>query len=162
METAIDEPPLRTAGRKGKWLQWLILAAVELLGGFTFSLLAPFFTKEAVDVHGLSVTQASWVYSTVFLTTLVATPLSGKLVGHVGARLTFIFGVTLAGAATVAFGALQWIQDPYTFLALSIFVRTVSAAGEAAFYAAAFVLAVKVLWGECNASSADTVRRIKI
>ena len=48
----------RRGGRKGGLLMsWLVLALAELFGGFTFSLISPFYTKEA-DAKGISVSQA--------------------------------------------------------------------------------------------------------
>ncbi len=39
---------------------WSVLAAAELFGGFTFSLISPFYTKEAGG-KGISVSQAGLV-----------------------------------------------------------------------------------------------------
>ena len=53
----------RPLARSTKWQRaanLFMLALVELLGGFTFSLLSPFYTKEA-GIKGVSVTAAGIV-----------------------------------------------------------------------------------------------------
>ena len=101
----------RRRGRKSDVLRllstWMVLAAAELFGGFTFSLISPFYSKEAVD-KGISVSQAGLVYGSYFLTTLVVTPICGKALGRVGSRRMFLAGTCLSGLANVAFGQLQW------------------------------------------------------
>ena len=52
----------------GGWSRWqrvvnlLVMALSELLGGFTFSLLSPFYTKEATD-KGMTVAETGLVRS---------------------------------------------------------------------------------------------------
>ena len=63
----------------------VILALSELLGGFTFSLLSPFYTKEAV-AKGISVTETGLVYGSVFATSIVCSPIFGKYIEVIGSR----------------------------------------------------------------------------
>ena len=44
------------------------------------------------------------------LTTLVCTPICGKVLGRLGSRAVFLAGTFLAGLANVAFGQLEWAE----------------------------------------------------
>ena len=101
-----------------------LLATTQLLGGLTFSLLSPFYTEEATQ-KGLSVTQSSWVYGSAFVTTIVFSPVFGKYIQLIGSRKLFLCGTFLAGAINVLFGFLQWINNPQSFLVLSIIGRII-------------------------------------
>ena len=58
-EQDVSEPSLKKCST---WANLLIFSIAELIGGFTFSLLSPFYTKEATE-KGLSVTQTGLVRS---------------------------------------------------------------------------------------------------
>ena len=133
----------------------VILALTELFGGFIFSLLSPFYTKEAFQ-KGLSVTQTGLVYSSVFITTIVFSPLLSKYISKIGAKNLFVYGTFLAGSTNVLFGFLQWVTHKWTFLGLSLSIRICSAVGEAALFSSAYPLAVEA----ANASYRSTILAI--
>ena len=56
----------------------------------------------------------------------------------------FAGGTFLAGATTVLFGFLQWVEGAYTFMGLSLAIRIVSAIGESAFFSAIYPLITNV------------------
>ena len=120
----------------------VILALTELFGGFIFSLLSPFYTKEAAS-KGVSVFETGLVYGSVFITTIVFSPIFGTYIGVLGAKRLFVYGTFLAGAANVLFGFLQWVEGTYAFLSLSLAIRFTSAVGEAALFSSAYPLAVQ-------------------
>jgi len=131
-----------TNDAKIKKVNLILLAITQLLGGLTFSLLSPFYTEEATQ-KGLTVTQCSWVYGSAFVTTIVFSPFFGKYIETIGSRKLFLYGTFLAGATNILFGFLQWIEDPETFLALSLSVRIISAIGESAFFSSIYPLTTK-------------------
>jgi len=127
---------------KVKKVNLILLAIAQLLGGLTFSLLSPFYTEEATQ-KGLTVTQCSWVFGSAFITTILFSPIFGKYIEKIGSRNLFLYGTILSGATNILFGFLQWIEDPRTFLSLSLVVRTISAIGESAFFNSIYPLTTK-------------------
>ena len=59
------EPPSRSERIK-MWSQLLVFSLAELTGGFTYSLLSPFYTKEAT-AKGLSVSQTGLVRTRILI-----------------------------------------------------------------------------------------------
>ncbi|TRY71976.1 hypothetical protein TCAL_12664 [Tigriopus californicus] len=142
-----NEVEIKTARSccSGQWQTWInlsILALTELLGGFTFSLLAPFYTNEATG-KGLSVTETGLVYGSVFITSIIFAPIFGKYIEKIGSRKLFLYGTFVAGAANTIFGFLQWVDNRVPFLALSLLIRIISAIGEAAFFSAVYPIAAQ-------------------
>lgn len=84
------------------------------------------------------------MYGSVFITTIVTSPIFGKYIESIGSRQLFIYGTFLAGVTNVIFGFLQWVDDPLPFLILSLLIRMVSAVGESAFFCAVYPLAAQV------------------
>eukprot|EP00095_Tigriopus_kingsejongensis_P007961 maker-scaffold135_size322082-snap-gene-0.13 protein:Tk07961 transcript:maker-scaffold135_size322082-snap-gene-0.13-mRNA-1 annotation:"mfs-type transporter c6orf192" len=134
--------PPRTGLHWQTWLNLVILAIAELFGGFTFSLLAPFYTSEATS-KGLSVTETGAVYGSVFITSILFSPVFGKYIERIGSRRLFLYGTFVAGAANTIFGFLQWVDERVPFLVLSLLIRIVSAVGEAAFFSAVYPIAAQ-------------------
>ena len=73
-------------------------------------------------------------------------PLFGKYLDKLKAYRLFVIGVFICGAANIAFGFLEWVDDMTPFLALSFIIRIISAIGEAAFITSLYPLATKVNW----------------
>lgn len=140
--TDLQQPKKSCLPTLGNLWHITVFAIAEVLAGFTFSLLAPFYSNEATS-KGLSVTQTGMVYGSVFVATVVFSPLFGKYIGVIGSRRMFLYGTFLTGATNVLFGFLEWVEDPTSFLALSLSIRIVSAIGESAFFTSVFPLATK-------------------
>jgi len=138
-----DEGQVRdvSAGVNHTYSNLGILALSELLGGMTYSLLSPFYTKEATR-KGVSVTETGIVYGSVFFTTIVFSPIFGKYIERIGSRNLFLLGTLIAGIGNIGFGFLQWVDETYPFLTLSLIIRIISAMGEAAFFTAVYPLTV--------------------
>jgi len=127
---------------KPQWNTLCILSLyslAQLLGGFTFSLLSPFYTAEAKN-KGLSVTQSTLVFSSVFVVTIIFAPLFGKYLAKLGSRPLFLCGTLTTGTTTIIFGLLQWVEDGTLFFWLSLIIRILSAIGESAYFSALYPL----------------------
>jgi len=121
----------------------LILISLSLFfAGLSLSLLSPFYPSEALS-KGVSVTQSGLVVGSVFITTIIFTPLFGKYIKILGARKFLIIGSFIVGLGNVIFGFLDKVQDKNTFFALSIVIRVFTAIGESAVTPAAYPLAGK-------------------
>ena len=84
------------------------------------------------------------VYGSVFFTTIVFSPIFGKYIERIGSRNLFLLGTLIAGIGNIGFGFLQWVDNTYPFLTLSLIIRIISAMGEAAFFTAVYPLTVDV------------------
>lgn len=143
LETPLSPaPPPAKDTRRLPSSNLILLGLAQLLGGFAFSLLSPFYTEEATQ-KGLSVTQTGLVYGSVFLTTIAFSPLFGKYIEYLGARRLFLYGTFLAGSTNILFGMLQWVEEASSFLILSLSIRIVSAIGEAAFFSSVIPLVTR-------------------
>ena len=91
-------------------------------------------------VQGVTVSQSGLVVGSVFLTTMLATPLVGKYIQTLGATNFLILGCFILGIGNISFGFLAWVTDTQAFFLLSVLVRVVTAVGEAALAPAAFSL----------------------
>eukprot|EP00093_Oithona_nana_P013817 13817.XXX_125192_123766_1 [CDS] Oithona nana genome sequencing. len=139
---------------KPKWNTLYILSLyslAQLLGGFTFSLLSPFYTAEAKN-KGLSVTQSTLVFSSVFVVTIIFAPLFGKYLAQLGSRPLFLCGTLTTGTTTIIFGLLQWVEDGTLFFWLSLIIRILSAIGESAYFSALYPLVAQDAPSELKSS----------
>ena len=71
-------------------------------------------------------------------------PIFGKYIERIGSRNLFLLGTLIAGIGNISFGFLQWVDNTYPFLTLSLIIRIISAMGEAAFFTAVYPLTVDV------------------
>ena len=100
---------------------FLICWAV-FITGVSLTLITPFYPTEALS-KGVSVTQSGVVLSTVFIATLVFTPIFGKYIQVLGSRRAIILGALLIGLGNASFGFLSQIENGDLFFGLSIFIR---------------------------------------
>ena len=128
----------------------LFLISLSLfLAGISLSLLSPFYPSEALS-KGVSVTQSGLVLGSVFITTIIFTPIFGKYIDVLGARKFLILGCFVVGVGNISFGFLESVQDTQLFFALSIVIRVITAIGESAVAPAAYPLAGKQVSKENN------------
>ena len=116
--------------------------------GVSLTLLAPFYPNEAL-AKGVSVTQSGVVLSTVFIATIVFTPLFGKVITvqysgrtrsqlmivfqymqTLGARRFLVIGALFVGVGNGCMGFLDTVTNGNVFFGLSIFIRIVTALGN--------------------------------
>ena len=119
-----------------------ILFMVQLCVGMTFSLMSPFYSKEAVQ-KGMSMTETGIVYSVAFLMFLMWSPVFGKYIERLGSRKMFLLGILVAGIGTSGFGGLHWVEGKHAFFGLSLLIKIITSVAEAALSTANFPLTIK-------------------
>ena len=119
-----------------------ILALIQLLGGMTYSLMSPFYSKEAVQ-KGMSITETGIVYSVAFLMSLMWSPVFGKYIERIGSRKMFLLGILIAGIGNSGFGFLHWVEGKHAFFGLSLLIRIITSVSEAALHTAISPLTIK-------------------
>ena len=119
-----------------------ILFMVQLCVGMTFSLMSPFYSKEAVQ-KGMSITETGIVYSVAFLMSLMWSPVFGKYIERIGSRKMFLLGILVAGISTSGFGFLHWVEGKHAFFGLSVIIRIITSVSEAALHTAISPLTIK-------------------
>merc|ERR1712179_876552 len=117
-----------------------LVSSSSLFAGISLSLLLPFFPDEAL-LKGVSVTQSGVVMSSVFVTTIICTPLFGKYIDLLGARLFLIVGSFVVAIGNIVFGFIDRIEDKNVFFALAIVIRIFTAIGESALVPSSYPLA---------------------
>ena len=109
----------------------VLLGLIILLYGTTFSLMVPFYSKEAVQ-RGMSITETGVIYSCKYFMIIVTSPLLGKYIESIGSREMLLLGTLVTALGTSSFGFLQLIDGKYAFLGLSLTIRMItSMAGNA-------------------------------
>ena len=114
----------------------LLVSAIVLLDVLFFSAIAPLLPTYVADLH-LSKTQAGLLSGAYALGTLLASMPAGWLAAHRGTRLTLLLGLSLLGAASIAFG----FGTSFPVLTGARFMQGV---GGAASWAAGFAWLVEV------------------
>ena len=112
----------------------------NLFAGVSMSILAPFYPGEALT-KGVSVTQSGVVLGSVFITTLVFTPIMGRYMGRLGARKFLLAGSMVCALGNLGSGWLDQIETGTSFFVVSLVVRIITAIGESAVPPAALTLA---------------------
>jgi len=125
---------------KRRILSLVLLGFVELLGGATLSLLAPFYSKEAEE-KGLSVTASGAVFSSVFIMSFFLSPFFGKYITKIGAVNMFVYGTIATGVTNIMFAFLPLVESGSAFLGASLAIRVATAVGEAGCFTAVYPLA---------------------
>ena len=108
-------------------------------------------------VSKVSVTKSGLVFGSVFVTTVLCTPVIGRYIEVLGARKFLLLGSAICALGNIAFGTLCLVQvssscvyskltvlntqDSTAFFLLSVLVRVVTAVGESALPTAAMALA---------------------
>ena len=123
-------------------LNILLICCAVFSGGVSVSLLSPFYPKEAL-AKGVSVTCSGVVIGSVFISTVIFTPIAGKYVMVLGTRNTLVYGFVNVALGNISFGFLDHIQNKNVFFAFSILIRVLTAMGESAIAASCFSLAEK-------------------
>ena len=139
-----------------KVLNLVLISASNLFGGVSLSLLSPFYSAEAL-LKGVSVTKSGIVFGSVFVTTVLCTPVIGRYIEVLGARKFLLLGSGICALGNIAFGTLCLVQvssscvyskltmlntqESTAFFLLSVLVRVVTAVGESALPTAAMALA---------------------
>ena len=118
-----------------------LLGLIRLLHGTTFSLMVPFYSKEAVQ-RGMSITEAGVIYSCKYFVIIVASPLLGKYIERIGSRKMLFIGTLVTALGTSSYGFLQLIEGKYAFLGLSLTIRIITSVAETALSTAIYPLTI--------------------
>ena len=126
----------------------LLISLATFLAGVSLSIINPFYPTEALS-KGVTVSQTGLVLSSVFPATVVLTPVCGQYMHTLagGAKTSLVLGSLIVGAASAGFGCLEAVHSGPAFLALSLALRLVTAAGESCTAPAATTLASTQLGG---------------
>ncbi|XP_015980136.1 MFS-type transporter SLC18B1 isoform X2 [Rousettus aegyptiacus] len=126
-----DDPP-ENAGKTPNWLsreQLFVLisaASINLGSMLYFSILGPFFPKEA-EKKGASSTVIGMIFGCYSLFVLLSSLVFGKYLVHIGAKFMFVAGMFVAGGVTVLFGVLDQVPEGPIFIAMCFLVRAADA-----------------------------------
>ena len=117
-----------------------LISLATFLAGLSLSLLSPFYPTEALT-KGVTVSETGIVISSVFVTTILVTPVCGKYIQSLGARRFLIIGALIVGLGNASFGSLQTVSHHIPFLTLSVLIRVLTAVGESCVAPASYTLA---------------------
>ncbi|XP_075545974.1 MFS-type transporter SLC18B1-like [Dermacentor variabilis] len=119
------------------------LCLVNFTSYISYSVIAPFYPQEAT-FKGMREAVSGFVFSVYALTMMVFSPIFGKLVPILGAKLIFFSGILCAGGANILFGLLDLVEDTLIFTVLSFLVRILEALGAAGFSTASYSIVLHV------------------
>ena len=105
-----DEQHKTTKMESKELLNILLICCAVFSGGVSVSLLSPFYPKEAL-AKGVSVTCSGVVIGSVFISTVIFTPIAGKYVMVLGTRNTLVYGFVNVALGNISFGFLDHIQN---------------------------------------------------
>ncbi|XP_073075726.1 MFS-type transporter SLC18B1 [Manis javanica] len=117
-------------------------AAVNLVSMMCYSMLGPFFSKEAAK-NGASSTVTGMIFGCYSLFDLLAALVFGKYLSinlvQIGAKFMFVAGIFVSGGVTIIFG----IPDGSIFIAMCFLVRITDAISFAAAMTVSFSILAK-------------------
>lgn len=120
----------------------ILISGCLLFAGVSLSLISPFYPSEAL-AKGVSVTQSGLVMGTVFIATIIFTPLCGMYIDTLGARKFLLLGSFICALGNIGFGFLDKVEGSTLFFSLSILIRIFVALGESAMTPACYTLAAQ-------------------
>ncbi|XP_066258755.1 MFS-type transporter SLC18B1-like [Euwallacea similis] len=118
-----------------------MLALVDFFCFCSMSIMAPYFPKEAAE-KGLSATMSGIVFSFYALVMFLSSPVFGKIIPKLGAKLVFLVGMFVAGSCNILFGLLEYVTNYTAFTTLCLLIRGFEALGSSAFSTASYVFVV--------------------
>jgi len=118
----------------------ILISLCLLFAGVSLSLMSPFYPNEALS-KGVSVTSSGIVIGSVFITTVIFTPLCGKYIDLLGGRRFMLAGSFICALGNIIFGFLDQVEDGTAFLWSSLAVRVIVAIGESAMTPSCYALA---------------------
>jgi len=109
---------------------FFIICFGMVLAGASYSIPTPIYPEEALS-RGVSVAQSGLVLGTIYIVTIVCTPISSTLIGKLGGTSVFFTGTLLCGLGNIGFGFLCYVSNGHVYFILSLLCRVISAIGEA-------------------------------
>ncbi|XP_023235724.1 MFS-type transporter SLC18B1-like [Centruroides sculpturatus] len=107
--------------------------------GACYSLLAPFFPKEAEN-KGASPTIYGLIMGFYQVIVFIISPICGKMTSHITPNLLAYGGIFLSGYANVLFGTLEWSPPGKTFITLAFLIRMFDAMGWSLYFTASYTI----------------------
>ncbi|KAM9570060.1 MFS-type transporter SLC18B1-like [Salvelinus alpinus] len=124
-------------------LTLISIASVNFSSMICYSILGPFFPKEAVK-KGASQTVIGLIFGCYALCNLVGSVVLGKYIVQIGAKFMLISGLFVSSVCTILFGLLDKVPDGATFIILCFIIRSVDAVGFSAAMTSSFAVSTKV------------------
>uniref|UniRef100_A0A4W5LM55 Solute carrier family 18 member B1 n=1 Tax=Hucho hucho TaxID=62062 RepID=A0A4W5LM55_9TELE len=124
-------------------LTLLSIASVNFSSMICYSILGPFFPKEAVK-KGASQTVIGLIFGCYALCNLMGSLVLGKYIVQIGAKFMLISGLFVSSVCTILFGLLDRVPDGATFIILCFIIRSVDAVGFSAAMTSSFAVSTKV------------------
>nr|XP_046220602.1 MFS-type transporter SLC18B1-like isoform X2 [Oncorhynchus gorbuscha] len=124
-------------------LTLMSIASVNFSSMICYSILGPFFPKEAVK-KGASQTVIGLIFGCYALCNLMGSLVLGKYIVQIGAKFMLISGLFVSSVCTILFGLLDKVPDGPTFIILCFIIRSVDAVGFSAAMTSSFAVSTKV------------------
>ncbi|XP_029568758.1 MFS-type transporter SLC18B1 isoform X1 [Salmo trutta] len=141
LEESTSSPNLRMT--RYQILTLMSIASVNFSSMICYSILGPFFPKEAVK-KGASQTVIGLIFGCYALCNLMGSLVLGKYIVQIGAKFMLISGLFVSSVCTILFGLLDKVPDGATFIILCIIIRSVDAVGFSAAMTSSFAVSAKV------------------
>ncbi|XP_075235922.1 MFS-type transporter SLC18B1-like isoform X2 [Lycorma delicatula] len=128
---------------KRQWLTLFAIGSVHFSSAICISLQAPFYPQEA-ESKNATATEYGLVFGSFEFVAFLSSPLLGKHIDSVGAKLMLNIGMVIASLSAILFGMLDYINDHNTFISLSFLLRMSESLGSTAALVAAFSITAAV------------------
>lgn len=123
-------------------LNLILISGSLSLAGVSLSLMSPFYPSEAL-AKGVTVTQSGIVIGSVFISTIIFTPICGKYIDVLGARRFLLLGSAICALGNIVSGFLDQVHGSRAFFWASILVRVLVALGESTMTVSCYTLAAQ-------------------
>lgn len=115
------------------------MSFVNFCASACFSLLAPFFPKEA-GIKGASPTVVGFIFGTFELVIVVSSPIFGNFISQIGCKFMYVSGIMVCGCCAILFGLLDRSPNGTIFIVMCFLCRSIEALGTSAFITALFAI----------------------
>ncbi|XP_029657000.2 MFS-type transporter SLC18B1-like isoform X1 [Octopus sinensis] len=102
----------------------LCMCLITFVQCLCFSVLAPFFPKEAEE-KGLNSSETGMIFGVFELMIFLTAPIFGAYLTQFGILFTYISGCLVAGSCSIIFGVLKWCPPGNVFLTMCFLTRGV-------------------------------------
>nr|XP_054753894.1 MFS-type transporter SLC18B1-like [Lytechinus pictus] len=107
---------------KSDMITFLCLVVSTFISWLAFSIMAPFFPNEA-HRRGLKDIEVAVIFSLQALTSTIISPIVGKFLPMIGAKVTLVSGLFLEAAGNVLFGYCVKLHSTTAFIAFAYITR---------------------------------------
>ncbi|XP_014661896.1 PREDICTED: MFS-type transporter SLC18B1-like isoform X2 [Priapulus caudatus] len=134
-----EQPSIVSTISRRQVLVVAMLSTVNFCSSVFYSLIAPFYPKEAAK-KGVSPVMIGFIFGILELTIALSSPFFGRFMTRLGSRFTFLAGMFTVGTACCLFGFVDMVPDGVDFVSLSIAIRVVEGLGAGAYITASFAI----------------------